>query len=138
MGTRSYWQRCALNTPIQGTAADVLKLAMVRILSKLEEHPYIKPLLTIHDEILFEVPRNKVDEACTIIKECMEQRPFRNLMCRLKQKAQRGTVLGIWRNCNMANYFNSEKYPDPTSYAVMHKLELEEKKSIKLQTVSGS
>ena len=75
-GTRSYWERCALNTPIQGTAADILKLAMVRILAKLTKFPYIKPLLTIHDEILFEVPIDKKDEACRVIKACMEQQPF--------------------------------------------------------------
>ncbi len=59
-GTRSYWQRCALNTPIQGTAADILKLAMMRIIQSMDKHPYIRPLLTIHDEILFEVPEDKV------------------------------------------------------------------------------
>ena len=94
MGTRSYWQRCALNTPIQGTAADILKLAMVRILSKLEEYPYIKPLLTIHDEILFEVPRNKVDEACTIIKECMETQPFPEFDVPLKAEGAKGSSFG--------------------------------------------
>ena len=94
MGTRSYWQRCALNTPIQGTAADILKLAMVRILSKLEEHPYIKPLLTIHDEILFEVPRDKADEACTIIKECMEQQPFPEFDVPLKAEGAKGYSFG--------------------------------------------
>ena len=94
MGTRSYWQRCALNTPIQGTAADILKLAMVRILSKLEEHPYIKPLLTIHDEILFEVPRDKADEACTIIKDCMEQQPFPEFDVPLKAEGAKGCSFG--------------------------------------------
>ena len=94
MGMRSYWQRCALNTPIQGTAADILKLAMIRILSKLEEYPYIKPLLTIHDEILFEVPRNKVDEACTIIKDCMEQQPFPEFDVSLKAEGAKGCSFG--------------------------------------------
>lgn len=94
MGMRSYWQRCALNTPIQGTAADILKLAMVRILSKLDEYPYIKPLLTIHDEILFEVPRDKADEACTIIKECMEQQPFLEFDVPLKAEGANGYSFG--------------------------------------------
>lgn len=94
MGTRSYWQRCALNTPIQGTAADILKLAMIRILSKLEEYPYIKPLLTIHDEILFEVPREKADEACTIIKECMEQQPFPEFDVPFKAEGAKGYSFG--------------------------------------------
>ena len=79
-----------LNTPIQGTAADILKLAMVRILSKLEEYPYIKPLLTIHDEILFEVPRDKTDEACTIIKECIETQPFPEFDVPLKAEGAKG------------------------------------------------
>ena len=93
-GTRSYWQRCALNTPIQGTAADILKLAMVRILKKLKDYPYIKPLLTIHDEILFEVPVDKKDEACRIIKACMEQQPFPEFDIPLKAEGAVGFNFG--------------------------------------------
>lgn len=48
-------------------------------------------------------------------------------MYRLKLKAQRGTVSEIWRNCNMANYFNSEKYPDPTAYTAIKNIEKQEK-----------
>lgn len=47
-------------------------------------------------------------------------------MCHLKQKAQRGTVSGIWR-INMTNYFNSEKYPDPTAYTAIKNIEKQEK-----------
>jgi len=94
MGTRSYWQRCALNTPIQGTAADILKLAMVRILAKLKEYPYIRPLLTIHDEILFEVPIDKKDEACAVIKSCMEQQPFPEFDVPLKAEGAVGYSFG--------------------------------------------
>ena len=94
IGMRSYWQRCGLNTPIQGTAADILKLAMVRILSKLEEYPYIKPLLTIHDEILFEVPEDKADEACKLIKDCMEQQPFSGFDVPLKAEGAKGHSFG--------------------------------------------
>lgn len=94
MGTRSYWQRCALNTPIQGTAADILKLAMVRILEKIREYPYIKPLLTIHDEILFEVPVDKKDEACAVIKSCMEQQPFPEFDVPLKAEGAVGFSFG--------------------------------------------
>lgn len=75
-GTKSYWERCALNTPIQGTAADVLKIAMVRLLAGLKERPFIKPLLTIHDEILFEVPADRAAEAARFICACMEAQPF--------------------------------------------------------------
>jgi len=75
-GVKSYWERCALNTPIQGTAADILKLSMARIVAGISHKPFIRPLLTIHDEICFEVPEHKVDEAIKFIKECMEERPF--------------------------------------------------------------
>ena len=93
-GTRSYWQRCALNTPIQGTAADILKLAMVRILARLNEHPYIKPLLTIHDEILFEVPVDKAEESCRFVKECMEMQPFDAFDIPLKSEGAMGYSFG--------------------------------------------
>ena len=93
-GTRSYWQRCALNTPIQGTAADILKLAMVRIIQGMDKHPYIRPLLTIHDEILFEVPRDKVSEACRFIQSCMEQKPFPEFDIPLKAEGAVGFSFG--------------------------------------------
>jgi len=73
---KSLAQRCALNTPIQGTAADMLKLAMRRILTGLPERPWLRPLLQIHDELVFEVPEGKVSEAVSFIRQCMEERPF--------------------------------------------------------------
>ncbi len=75
-GKRSYAERCALNTPIQGTAADMLKLALGRILTGLPERSWLRPLLQIHDEVLFELPVDKVAEAVTFIKSCMEATPF--------------------------------------------------------------
>lgn len=75
-GKRSYAERCALNTPIQGTAADILKLALVRIIVGLPERPWLKPLLQIHDELVFEIPEGKLDEAVTFVKDCMEAQPF--------------------------------------------------------------
>ncbi|MEI6132414.1 MAG: bifunctional 3'-5' exonuclease/DNA polymerase [Bacillota bacterium] len=75
-GKRSFEQRCALNTPIQGTAADILKLSMVRIIEGLVERPWLMPLLQIHDELVFELPKDRVLEASQFIKECMEQKPF--------------------------------------------------------------
>jgi DNA polymerase-1 len=75
-GKRSFSERCALNTPIQGTAADLLKLAMGRILAGLPERPWLMPLLQIHDEVVFEVPEHRAAEATMFIKECMQARPF--------------------------------------------------------------
>jgi DNA polymerase-1 len=75
-GKKSFAQRCALNTPIQGTAADILKLALGRIITGIPERMWLKPLLQIHDELLFELPEEKVDEVVALIKECMEAQPF--------------------------------------------------------------
>jgi len=73
---RSFTERCALNTPIQGTAADILKLAIGRILAGLSERPWLRPLLQIHDELVFELPESRVTEAVGFIKSCMETPPF--------------------------------------------------------------
>lgn len=75
-GQKSFAERCALNTPIQGTAADILKLAMVRILEGLPERKWLKPILQIHDELTFIIPEDKLSEAMTFIKMCMEKQPF--------------------------------------------------------------
>lgn len=48
-GKKSFAERCAMNTPIQGTAADIIKLAMGRIIAELPEYPWILPVLTVHD-----------------------------------------------------------------------------------------
>jgi DNA polymerase-1 len=73
---KSFAQRVAMNTPIQGTAADILKLAMGRIIKGLPERPWLLPILTIHDELVFEIPKEKIKEAVYFIKISMEAQPF--------------------------------------------------------------
>ena len=75
-GKKSFAQRCALNTPIQGTAADMLKLALGRILAGLPERLWLRPLLQVHDELVFEVPESRVAETVVFIRQCMEAQPF--------------------------------------------------------------
>lgn len=75
-GKKSFAERCALNTPIQGSAADILKLALGRIIAGLPERLWLRPLLQIHDELVFEVPLDKVPEAISFVKSCMETQPF--------------------------------------------------------------
>jgi DNA polymerase-1 len=75
-GKRSFSERCALNTPIQGTAADLLKLALGRIIAGLPTRPWLRPLLQVHDEVVFEVPEDEVSIAAEFIKSCMEAQPF--------------------------------------------------------------
>lgn len=64
-----------MNTPIQGTAAEILKLAMKKLIAELATRPYIRPILQIHDELLFEVDEGH-EEAIRIIRVAMEAQPF--------------------------------------------------------------
>ena len=93
-GKKSFAQRCALNTPIQGTAADILKLAMGRIIKGLSERLWLKPLLQVHDELIFEVPEDKVNEAVNFVKKCMEQQPFEGFDVPIIAEAAAGETFG--------------------------------------------
>lgn len=93
-GKKSFAERCALNTPIQGTAADILKLALVRIIEGLPERLWLKPLLQIHDELVFELPKDRVEEAVQFIKTCMEAQPFEAFDVPIVAEAAVGTSYG--------------------------------------------
>ena len=70
---RSGAERIALNTPIQGTAADLIKLAMIRVEQALEkDFPEAKLLLQVHDELIVEAPDSEVDTVRRILQEEME------------------------------------------------------------------
>ncbi len=67
---RNFQERAAINAPIQGSAAEIMRLAMIR-LSKKIKNIKIKMLLQIHDELIFEVPNNDVKTLTEVIKEEM-------------------------------------------------------------------
>ena len=70
---RSMGDRMALNTPIQGTSADILKLAMIKIYKLLNEKNYkTKMLLQVHDELIFDVPNEELEEIKKLVKDTME------------------------------------------------------------------
>jgi len=93
-GKKSFAERCALNTPIQGTAADILKLAIVRILKGLPDRPWLKPILQIHDELTFIIPAGRFDEAVAFIRACMEEQPFPEFDLPLIAEASAGENFG--------------------------------------------
>ncbi len=64
--------RAALNMPIQGTAADITKIAMIRVSEALRDQPDVSLLLQVHDSILIEAPTELADEVAKVIKEQME------------------------------------------------------------------
>ena len=70
--SRQSAERNAINTPVQGTAADLIKLAMVRVYRELNERRLAtRMVLQIHDELLFDVPRAEVDTVRDLVKQAM-------------------------------------------------------------------
>ena len=72
-GERSYTERAAINTPIQGSAADLMKLAMIRVERSLKERiPSARLLLQVHDELLLECPIDEADRVAELVRSEME------------------------------------------------------------------
>jgi DNA polymerase-1 len=71
---RGFAERTAVNTPLQGTAADLIKIAMIRIDAALRERN-LKSLMTlqVHDELVFEAPEKEIDELKSLVREQMEK-----------------------------------------------------------------
>ena len=69
----SFGERLAVNTPIQGTSADIIKMAMIEIDREIEKN-HMKSLMTIqvHDELVFELPENELDTMKSLVREKME------------------------------------------------------------------
>lgn len=70
---RSFAERTAMNTPIQGSAADILKVAMVKVAKRLkEEELEANMLLQVHDELVFEAPASEIERLQEIVEDTME------------------------------------------------------------------
>ncbi len=66
-------EREAINAPVQGTAADIIKIAMVRLPDALQKAGLkTQMLLQVHDELIFEVPDAEIDKAMKVVKDVME------------------------------------------------------------------
>ena len=71
---RGFAERTAVNTPLQGTAADLIKLAMIRIDRELQERRLKSRMtLQVHDELVFEVPENELEQMKSLVRAQMEQ-----------------------------------------------------------------
>ena len=70
---RQFGSRAAMNTPIQGTAADIMKIAMIKVYNELKKRNLkSKIILQIHDELLVETVLEEKEEVRQILEECME------------------------------------------------------------------
>ncbi len=71
---RQFGQRVAMNTPIQGTAADIMKIAMINVLKELKtRNMKSKIILQVHDEVIIEATIDELNEVADILKNCMEK-----------------------------------------------------------------
>ena len=71
-----------------------MKLAIVRIIEGLPDRPWIKPILQIHDELTFIIPEDRLDDAISFIKQCMEVQPFEEFDLPLVAEASAGPTFG--------------------------------------------
>jgi DNA polymerase-1 len=86
---RAMGERMALNAPIQGSAADIIKRAMIDVDARLADNPGLaRMLLSVHDELVFEVPEERVDEASALVKGVMESAA--DLRCKLVVEPRTG------------------------------------------------
>ena len=69
---RSAAERVAVNLPIQGSAADIMKRAMIDVHAALASYPQARMILTVHDELLFEVPEGRAQEIAEVVRERMQ------------------------------------------------------------------
>ena len=70
---RSFGERTAMNHPMQGTAADLMKLAMIEVDRRLaEEHFEARMVLQVHDELVFEAPAGELERLSAMVREAME------------------------------------------------------------------
>ncbi len=87
---RSFGERVAMNAPIQGTAADIMKIAMINVLKRLKsEGLRTRMILQVHDELLLEAPIDEKDKVCDLLVEEMEKAA--SLSVQLKAQLSTGT-----------------------------------------------
>jgi len=98
---RSGSERAAINAPIQGTSADIIKRAMARMPAALAEAglPQVKMLLQVHDELVFELPENDVAAASPVIERIMAEAALPSV----RLDVPLGIEIGTGRNWDQAH-----------------------------------
>lgn len=91
---KSEAERVAVNMPIQGSAADLIKIAMLEIDRQIKDDPRIKMILQVHDELVFDVEEDLVEEASALIRKAMEDA----LPAQYREIIRLKTDIGIGKN----------------------------------------
>ncbi|MBP7563339.1 MAG: DNA polymerase I [Candidatus Cloacimonetes bacterium] len=91
---KSEAERIAVNMPIQGTAADVIKIAMIRLHELFKDNPKVKMIIQVHDELVFEIHKEIVEETVKIIQKIMEN----SLEEQFNQKVRLLVEAGVGKN----------------------------------------
>jgi DNA polymerase I len=90
---RSFMERAAINAPLQGSAADIIKRAMIRIPGALAAKELkARMLLQVHDELLFEVPEKELEATSSVVKKVMEGAPLPALQLSVPLVAETGAA----------------------------------------------
>ncbi|MBL8028997.1 MAG: hypothetical protein JNL74_21420 [Fibrobacteres bacterium] len=99
-------ERVAINAPIQGSAADVIKIAMTRVSSAINEgRASARLILQIHDELIFEAEKDKCTETAFILKKIMEEPPIEGFAIPLKVDVEVGRSYGELQSLEFLNHF---------------------------------
>ena len=69
---RAAAERLAVNTPLQGSQADIIKIAMIKLHDQLKGNPEVHMVLQIHDELIFELPEDQIDRVKPLVHHTME------------------------------------------------------------------
>jgi DNA polymerase-1 len=69
---RAAAERLAVNTPLQGSQADIIKIAMIKLHDQLKDNPEVQMVLQIHDELIFELPEDQIDRIKPLVHHTME------------------------------------------------------------------
>jgi DNA polymerase-1 len=115
---RSFAENAAVNTPVQGSAADVIKRAMIVLEERLELSPLAgRMLLQVHDELLLEVPEKELDETRELVRDCMMNAvplrvPLKGRL-RTREELVRGSLTGIRYQVNSCGSLRSARHGPP-------------------------
>ena len=92
---RAFGERCAMNSPIQGTAADIIKLAMIAVSKELKDEGLeARLILQVHDELIIEAPEHEAEKVSALMRRCME-----NVMSLSVPLRTDISIGGDWRAC---------------------------------------